>query len=123
MAIAITRRMRELLGQVREGMTVYDGANQTIGTVRQVYLGGEPGALTTTGPATAPHSFVDDIARALAPPAVPEVVRERLLHEGFIRIDTAGLFAADRYAFASQIREVSEAGVTLDATSDDLIRR
>ena len=115
--------MHALLAQVQEGMTVYDRANETIGTVREVYLGSEPGAVTTAGRATPPHSFVDDIAPAVAPPAVPDVVRERLVHEGFIRIDTAGPFAADRYAFASQIRGVSEAGVTLDAARDDLVRR
>jgi hypothetical protein len=59
----------------------------------------------------------------LAPPAVPEVVRDRLLREGFIRIDTRGPFASDRYAFGSQVHRVSEAGVTLDAMLDDLVRK
>lgn len=105
-------------------MAVYDRENEKIGTVRDIYLGSEPGAATADDSAVRPHSFVDDFVQALAPPAIPEVVRERLLREGFIRIDTSGIFAGDRYAFASQIRTVSaETGVTLDATRDDLPRR
>ena len=50
-------------------------------------------------------------------------MRERLLRGGFIRIDTRGPFAADRYAFGGEVQSVSEAGVTLDATLDDLVRR
>jgi hypothetical protein len=115
--------MRHPLTDVQDGMAVYDRANEKIGTVRTVYLGSEPGAVTTGRAPAHPHSFLDDIVQALAPPAVPEVTRERLLREGFIRIDTSGPFAADRYAFASQIRGVSEAGVTLDATRDELLRR
>ena len=115
--------MRELLARVREGMAVYDRANEKIGTVHRLYLGSEPGAVTVTAPAEHLHSFLDDIAQALGPAPIPEVMRDRLLREGFIRIDTSGPFAADRYAFASQIRAVSEAGVTLDAGREDLLRR
>jgi hypothetical protein len=104
-------------------MAVYDRSNEKIGSVRNVYLGSQPGAVTTDRPPEQPHSFVDALVRSLAPPEVPEVMRERLLREGFIRIDTSGPFAADRFAFASQIRGVSEAGVMLDAERDELLRR
>jgi hypothetical protein len=115
--------MREPLGRVREGMPVYDRENARIGTVRTVYLGSEPGSVTADQPAVSPHSFVDDLAQALAPAALPDAIRARLLREGFIRIDTSGIFAADRYALATEIRSVSEAGVMLDATRDELVRR
>jgi hypothetical protein len=112
--------MRELLGRIQEGMAVYDRTNEKIGTVRDVYLGAEPGA--ATAPETpAPHSFVDDIAAALAGPGRPDVVRSRLRREGFIRIDVSGPFAGDRYAFGSQIRDVAGDAVQLDATRDELV--
>jgi hypothetical protein len=114
--------MRDLLMNVRDGMAVYDRDDDRIGTVREVYLGSEPGPTTNPVPRP-PHSLIDDLVQALAPPAIPEVLWERLLGEGFVRIDTSGPFAADRFAFASQIREVSEAGVRLDAGRDDLLRR
>jgi membrane-associated protease RseP (regulator of RpoE activity) len=116
------KAMRDLLMDVRDGMAVYDRDDDRIGTVREVYLGSEPGPTTNPVPRP-PHSLIDDLVQALAPPAIPEVLWERLLGEGFVRIDTSGPFAADRFAFASQIREVSEAGVRLDAGRDDLLRR
>jgi hypothetical protein len=68
-------------------------------------------------------SFVDDIAQALAPSALPDVVRERLLHEGYLTIDAAGLFAADCYAVASQIHEVEDDRVRLNVAARELVRR
>jgi hypothetical protein len=115
--------MSRALDRVREGAVVYDRAGERIGTVREIFLGTEPGAATSARPAARPHSLLDDLLQTLAPPAVPEVVRERLLREGFVRIDTRGPFATDRYAFGGQVQSVSEAGVTLDATLDDLVRR
>jgi hypothetical protein len=114
--------MRRLLADVRQGMTVYDRGGDRIGIVRDVYLGAEDDAATTSSPPMDPHSFIDDLARALAPTGPPEVVRQRMLREGFIRIDSTGPFAADRYAFASQIRAVSADAITLDAFRDELVR-
>jgi hypothetical protein len=50
-------------------------------------------------------------------------MRQRLLLEGSIRIDTRGPFPADRYAPAGVIRAVSESRVVLDAARDELLRR
>jgi hypothetical protein len=114
--------MRELLTNVREGMPVYDSTNEKIGTVRDVYLGSEAGA-SSEPPPPSPHSFIDHLAQALASTALPDVVRQRLRRKGFIRVDVSGPVAADRYAFASQIRGVSEEGVTLHVRRDDLLWR
>ncbi len=42
---------------------------------------------------------------------------------GFIRIDTAGAFAADRYATADQIAAVDDSDVRLNVQRDDLLKR
>lgn len=115
--------MREAFKDVREGMPVYDSADQKVGTVRDIYLGSEAGAVGESARQPSPHSFIDDIAAALAPAPLPDVVQARLRREGFIRIDVSGPFASDRYAFASQIRSVSAHGVQLDSLGDDLLRR
>jgi hypothetical protein len=63
------------------------------------------------------------VARAIFPSdQVPETLRERLLRQGFLRIDSTGLFAADRYVMPDQIADVSEGRITLRVTRDELIK-
>lgn len=117
-----------ILNEIHEGMRVCDRDDNEIGTVRRVFLGavteetnGQGG-----GPATAPDpdmrddSLVDNLAEAFAGDPLPEVLRARLLHAGFIRIDTHGLFASDRFAMPEQIASVSEDCVRLRLTKDEL---
>jgi hypothetical protein len=49
-------------------------------------------------------------------------MRARLLRHGFIRIDTSGLFAADRYAMPEQLASVSNDRVTLRVTREELMK-
>ena len=120
-----------LLTQIYEGMTVYDRAGKKIGTVEHVYLGELSNEVDKRGggPVTAPSpgrgesSLIEDVARAIFPSdQVPETLRERLLRQGFLRIDSAGLFAADRYVMPDQIADVSEGRITLRVTHDELIK-
>ena len=119
-----------ILNEVKEGMHVYDRDDHEIGTVRQVFLS----AVSHTthergkGPATAPdpemrdESLFDNLAEAFsADDPLPEALRGRLLREGFIRIDAAGLFASDRFATSDQIESVSDDAVRLNLTKDELI--
>jgi hypothetical protein len=50
-------------------------------------------------------------------------LRARLQQEGFIRLDAAGFFAADRYITPDQIAHVVGDEVLLRVTRDALIRR
>jgi hypothetical protein len=120
-----------LLTQIYEGMTVYDRAGEKIGTVEHVYLGEVSNEVNKRGggPVTAPSpgrgesSLIDDVATAIFPSdQVPETLRQRLLRQGFMRIDSTGLFAADRYVMPDQIADVSEDRVTLRVTRDELIK-
>jgi hypothetical protein len=117
-----------ILAKVHEGMRVYDQANEEIGSVRDVFVGvvSEETLASGGGPATAPDEGVgapmERVAEAFRPPrSMPDVLQQRLRRQGFIKIDSSGLFAADRYALADQIESVSEAGVRLRVTRDDLI--
>lgn len=125
-----TRNM--ILHQVYEGMNVYDSSGDEIGSVRKVFLGAVSDEMHERGmgPATAPDpamredSLVDNLAEAFsAADPLPEAVRGQLLRQGFIRIDTAGLFESDRYATPDQIESVSEDTVRLNLRKDDLIER
>jgi len=121
-----------ILTRIYEGMTVYDRTGDKIGTVEHVYLGavseeadmrgGGPG--TASSPGKSESSLIEDFARAIFPAdQVPEPLRQRLLRHGFIRINSTGLFAADRYVMPDQIADVSEDRVTLRAIRDELIKR
>jgi hypothetical protein len=110
---------------------VYDRAGEKIGTVEHVYLGEVSHAVDQRGggPVTAPSpgsgksSLIEDIATAIFPSDhVPETPRQRLLRQGFLRIDSTGLLAADRYVMPDQIAAVSEDRVTLRVTRDELIK-
>jgi hypothetical protein len=121
-----------ILTQIYEGMTVYDRAGNKIGTVEHVYLRGvnEEADKRGGGPETVPSpgrgesSLIEDFAQAIFPSdQLPETLRQRLLRHGFIRIDSTGLFAADRYVMPDQIADVSDDRVTLRGTRDELIKR
>jgi len=107
-------------------MDVRDVSGKSIGTVRDVYLGapesisGSPGAEPTDQAAELGEGT--PLASALLPPdPLPREVVERLRQHGFIRIDSAGLFASDRYAAAEQIASVSSDGVRLAVSRDELL--
>jgi hypothetical protein len=119
-----------ILNEIQEGMRVCDSAGDDIGEVRQVFLGAVSDKTREhgSGPATAPDpglrddTLIDNLAEAISTDdPLPETLRGRLLREGFIRIDTAGLFASDRFALPDQIDSVSDDCVRLRLTKDELI--
>ena len=121
-----------ILNQIHEGMPVCDSTGQEIGTVRQVFLGAvsQEANERGRGPATAPdpdlrdETIVDNLAEAFAgDDPLPESLRGRLLRHGYIRIDTRGLFASDRFALPDQIESVSDDCVRLRLSKDELIER
>jgi hypothetical protein len=106
-----------VLHQVREGMRVCDRNGEDIGQVRRLYLGAVSEAANEQGrgPATAPgrggrdDSLIENLAETFtADEPLPEALRGRLLRQGYIRIDTAGLFSSDRFALPEQIDSVSD---------------
>jgi hypothetical protein len=120
-----------ILLQVYEGMAVHDPSGEKIGTVEYVYLGEvaetpeeiTPGERLTSTLTGSEGSFIEDFAKAiLLTQRVSEFWRERLLSYGFIRINSRGLFAADRYAMPSQIATVADHRVRLRADWDELIK-
>jgi hypothetical protein len=119
------------LNFIREGMTVYDREDDKIGSVERLYFGSgstvdqdeynmsvEPGRADLPG-----NALVDAIANVFDPTDIPQEMQERLLQSGFIRIDGAGLFAADRYVMPDQIASVSDEAVYLKVTKDELLKR
>jgi hypothetical protein len=118
------------LEQIHEGMKVFDAANHEIGRVDWVRLSDEDPETPETEVAgvseierAEDHSLIGDLARAFRDDELPDVIRDRMLREGFIRMDAEGLFARDRYVLPDQIAAVSADGVMLNVSKKDLIKR
>jgi hypothetical protein len=129
--------MPELIQNVREGMTVRDRKGDEIGSVRDVFLGAA-GDTTTTDP-VGPTSDLGSEVRGDALDALDdrfpnlfggsgtnataeeEVLRNRLRREGFVQVDSHGLFQGDRYVLPDQIQSVSENTVHLNVEYSQLI--
>ena len=121
--------MSDVLIQIREGMTVRDRDGNDLGKVDFVHFSdedpGTPGPETLTAgadPREDRHSILDVVADALGAHHVPEELRQRLLRNGFLRVDR-GLFGHDRYVLPDQIASVRDGEVILSASRDDLVRR
>ena len=121
-----------ILNQVQDGMSVCDNEGEKIGSVGQVFLGAVTDEMNEQGrgPATASdpewrdETIVDNIAEVFAADdPLPEAVRGRLLRQGFMRIDTSGVFASDRFAVPDQIESVTDDCVRLRVAKDELIER
>ena len=122
----------KIMTQIYEGMSVYDGAGEKVGTVKDVYLGAVSeaqderglGPATVSTPGQQDTSLIDGFLKAFASPQpVPEPVRQRLLRHGFIRINTAGILTSDRYAMPDQIERVSDDRVFLRVPYEALVKR
>lgn len=121
--------MTNVLEDVREGMKVVDSSGERIGTVEWVHFSDEdpetPEAEVATpgGGEETERSMLDVITNSFQVDSVPEELRQRLLRRGFVRIDAAGIFAADRYVLPEQIDSVGNDGITLNVDRDELIKR
>lgn len=116
------------LRYVEQGMRVFDRDHHEIGKVEWVQFGDDDpdtpeieSAGGTLRPET--ETLLSAIARAFNPDDLPLEVKERLMHQGFVRIDADGLFAADRYVTPEQIASVSDDALNLKVTRDELIKR
>ena len=113
---------------VEEGMKVFDREHHEIGKVEYVRFGDddpdtpevEAGGLSDTRDRDG--TLVDNIVRAFSTDELPEELRQRLLHQGYVRLDANGLFAADRYITPEQIDSISGEGLMLNVTRDELIK-
>lgn len=118
------------LRDIHEGMRVFDATNEQIGKVDWVKFGDDdPATPEPEASGISPiendrrDTLIDNIAEALRPDEIPEEVREKLLHQGFVRIDADGLFDADRYVIPEQIASVSGDALTLRVSKSELLKR
>lgn len=116
------------LESIHESMDVVDKGGKKIGSVAWIKMTDEvPGnhvaeEVTADRTGTEYKPLPDVIVDAFRTDNVPEELREKMLREGFIRIDADGLFAADRYVVPEQIDRVADDKVYLNVERGDLIK-
>ncbi len=98
--------------RISEGMIVYDGAGELVGTVQVVYFGG---------------ASEEAIQRALHAEAgqndlssLPEELGARLMSQGYIVVDGPDLTGANRYIGPEQIEGVFP--VEIEGSVNDIVR-
>lgn len=115
------------LRNVEQGMRVFDRENREIGKVEWVQFGDddpETPDVEASGPSGGgrDETLFNIMAKAFTTDNVPEELKDRLVHQGFVRIDADGLFQADRYVMPDQIDSVSGEGLMLNVTKEQLIK-
>jgi hypothetical protein len=117
----------DLLGQVHEGMEVYDRDQKKVGKVDGLFMGaladgeamgGEPAR--GPGPETAGDgSLIADVARVFDD-NLPQVLRSRLRQNGYIRV-RGGILSGDRFALREHVAAVAGERVILNVRGEELI--
>ncbi|HET7055721.1 MAG TPA: hypothetical protein VFI12_04610 [Thermomicrobiales bacterium] len=108
--------------KVHKGMHVVDAAGDDIGRVEFVKMG-DPQAATIGADADTRDGLAENFAEIFGwdgEPDLPPALAARLMRVGFIKIDSKGLFAKDRYVAADRIAGVSGDTVRLTVNKDDM---
>ena len=108
--------METLPAEVHRGMRVLDRTHKEIGTVKDFKMTGNAMSVDASDDISA-----DEIA--LLGKDIPEGLRRRLIRQGFVRLDTNGLFAADRLIMPEQIEAVADDQLMLSVSKDELLKR
>jgi hypothetical protein len=125
------RQAREAIAEVHEAMREPDRP-LGVGDIEAVGVGGLSGdGGRPIGPLTGDAAADPDLpgrrvvegtlGAQLPDDEIADEGRDRMLRQGYIRIDSAGLFAADRYATADQIARVDDQDVQLGVPRDALM--
>jgi hypothetical protein len=122
--------MNNLLSKIRRGMPVYDQSQKQIGVVDYVQLGDEdplkPTRRARPGYGMENGEWLMESETELnvfAPDELPDILQEKLLLYGFVRLDAPGLMNGDRYIFPNQIHSVEGHNVTLKVSKEELVQR
>ena len=122
--------MQTLPRDIHKGMTVYDSMRHKIGKVDDFKFSEnqtDPDVIPTdvdgTDKRRGRESILGSIAEAFGKEELPQPLRDRLLTEGYIRLDTEGMLAKDRFILPEQIASAAGDEIMLNVAKDDLIKR
>jgi hypothetical protein len=115
---------------VHVGMKVYDSRHHMIGRVDDLKFPENednpsvvPADIDGTDRNNRRETVLTAIAEAFGSEEMPEALKARLLREGYLRLDAAGLLAADRYILPSQVAAITGDEVTLNVEKEALLKK
>jgi hypothetical protein len=113
----------ERITRIQDGMDVVDAAGEHIGNVAGIRIGDPDAVDIERGEYGTPGEGFALAMGAHREPNVPPALVDRLLREGYIKIDDKRRFRRDHhyYATADQIASVDANTVRLDRVSAELI--
>ena len=118
--------MKTIPLDIAKGMKVVDPSKKEIGTVEDFHFSEnedmpdiEPAELDRDTPAE--HSLMRDLAEAFVATDLPQVLQERLLLEGYVRLAPRGL-GAHRYVLPEQIASLQGNTLVLNVDREHLIK-
>lgn len=111
------------LSEVQPGLKVVDAEGKDLGKVTDLRMG-SPASVSAAG-AEGPEA-ASPLEEVLVgwfgeDRDIPETIRHRMLHEGFIKIGGAGLLGGATFALSTEIVAVSADTVRLNVPERDLI--
>jgi hypothetical protein len=117
----------DVMAQIREGMEVYDKDEKKVGKVDSMFMGAAADGMLSgaepargAGPETTDNdSLIANLGRAFDD-GLPEVMRKRLQHNGFIRV-RGGFLRGDRFALREQIGAVVGDRVILNVRAEEMV--
>lgn len=122
--------MERLPEQVQIGMKVFDSEGRHVGKVDDLKFPEnavapevEPADVGGERYEPADNPVIEAVADAFGREDIPEPLRSQLLRDGYVHLDAAGLFAADRFVLPEQIARVDPDGLYLNVTTDALIKK
>jgi hypothetical protein len=121
--------MNIMLSKIHKGMTVYDQSQTEIGTVELVQYGEEdplkPRAHTTSYGMTPEQGewLLESNRDVFGTDQLPDLLRDRLLLYGFIRLNGPGLYDTERYILPKQIQSIDGNRITLNISKNELAQR
>ncbi len=122
--------MHELPSTIHVGMKVFDSHHHEIGKIDDLKFAENAtdpeivaADIDSTDRRSDRDSILESIAEAFGKEELPETLRDRLLSEGYIRLDTKGLLARDRFILPSQIASTVGDEVLLNVGKDQLIKQ
>jgi hypothetical protein len=120
--------MQTLPQNIHLGMKVVDSRHKTIGKVDDLRFPEnaidpevEPADIDGADKPGRNETILGAVAEAFGREELPEALRDRLLREGYIRLDTP--LGKDRYILPAQIASASNDEVMLNVDKDELIKR
>lgn len=121
--------MKIIPATIRTGMRVIDAQGREIGTVDGFRFSENedmPEIETADLEATdrrQEETLIEAVADALVPDDMPEELEERMLREGYVRLDPRNVFLAHRYILPEQIESLDADRVVLNVALDSLLKR